>query len=160
MTPKNLQSLAPLPLRLILGIAFMIHGYPKLFTLQGHQQFVELLGSIGVPLPFLASWLLGSLEFLGGLCLLVGLLVVPVSILLTIHMLVALLTVHLSHGFNFINIVGMTPSGPVFGMPGYEVNLLYIGGLLSLVLSGPGALAAGWQRADDEAGPPSATGTA
>ncbi len=33
----------------------------------------------------------------------------------------------------------MTATGPEFGTPGYEVNLLYIAGLLTLVLGGTGA---------------------
>lgn len=32
----------------------------------------------------------------------------------------------------------MTAAGPEFGAPGYEVNLLYIGGLLALLILGAG----------------------
>ena len=39
-----------------------------------------------------------------------------------------------------MHITGMTDAGPVFGMPGYEVNLLYIAGLLALFLRGPSHL--------------------
>lgn len=35
------------------------------------------------------------------------------------------------------------PSGPIFGPPGYEINLLYIASLIALALFGPGALSAG-----------------
>ena len=35
---------------------------------------------------------------------------------------------------------GITDSGAEFGPVGYEVNLLYLVGLLALVLSGPGRL--------------------
>jgi putative oxidoreductase len=38
------------------------------------------------------------------------------------------------------NTIGLTPNGPKFGPPGYEVNLLYVAGLLSLILGGAGAL--------------------
>jgi hypothetical protein len=41
----------------------------------------------------------------------------------------------------------MGEQGPIFGMPGVEVNLLYTAALLSLLLSGPGALAVGRRRA-------------
>ena len=38
-------------------------------------------------------------------------------------------------------------TGPVLGPPGYEINLLYIGALLALALTGPGALSVdGWLR--------------
>ncbi len=140
MRSRLMRYWAPIPLRLMLGIAFIIHGYPKLLTIAGHDQFQEMLASMGVPLPALASWALGGLEFFGGFALVAGLLIVPVTVLLTIEMLVALFAVHLPHGFNFINITGMTGSGPQFGMPGYEVNLLYISGLVSLLLSGAGAV--------------------
>jgi hypothetical protein len=56
-----------------------------------------------------------------------------------VEMLVALFKVHLAAGFSFLHITGMSGAGPQFGMPGYEVNLLYIAGLASLVLSGGGA---------------------
>ena len=54
-------------------------------------------------------------------------------------MLVALFTVHLPQGFSFMHITGMTESGPQFGVPGYEVNLIYIAGLLTLIVFGAGA---------------------
>src|SRR5262249_13709885 len=49
-------------------------------------------------------------------------------------------TVHLKYGFSSINTIGLTADGPIFGPPGYEVNLLYIAGLISLMLGGAGAL--------------------
>ena len=63
-----------------------------------------------------------------------------VSVLLIVNMLVAIVTVHLPLGFNFMNMTGMTDSGPQFGMPGYETRLLYVGGLLALLLTGPSHL--------------------
>jgi hypothetical protein len=54
-------------------------------------------------------------------------------------MLVAMFTVHLRYGFSAINTIGLTADGPQFGPPGYEVNLLYIAGLLALILGGAGA---------------------
>ncbi len=131
---------ASLPLRLILGFGFVYHGYPKLFSGQGHDGFVGMLQSIGVPAPGLAAWAVGAVEFFGGLALIVGAFVLIVSLLGIANMLVALVTVHLPNGFNFINVTGMTESGPSFGMPGYEVNLLYIAGFVALALAGAGAL--------------------
>ncbi len=49
-------------------------------------------------------------------------------------------TVHLPYGFSSIKLMGMTENGPQFGTPGYEVNLLYIAGLLTLALGGTGPL--------------------
>lgn len=130
---------APLPLRLVLGIGMLYHGFPKLFSGEGRAGFVGMLEGIGVPVPGLMGWAVGLVEFLGGVALLAGAFVSIAGVLLIVDMLVALFKVHLPHGFGFVNITGMTESGPVFGMPGYEVNLLYIGGLLALVLGGAGA---------------------
>lgn len=128
----------PIPLRLMLSIGFLYHGLPKLFSSQGHQRFVGMLEGIGVPAPNLMAWVVGVVEVLGALALLAGAFVAIASIVLIVNMLVAMFTVHLPSGFNFINITGMGPAGPVFGMPGVEVNLLYIAGLLALVIGGAG----------------------
>ena len=78
----------------------------------------------------------------------------PVSALLIVEMLVAMLKVHLPQGFIFIHITAMTTAGPQFGMPGYEVNLLYIAGLLALLLGGAGPASVDeWWRRRKRAGP-------
>ncbi len=130
---------ATLPIRLILGIGFAFHGYGKLFTEQEHNGFAGMLQGIGVPTPDLTAWLVGGIEFLGGIALIVGAFVGLVATLQIAIMLVALFTVHLGNGFSFMNVTGMTEAGPQFGMPGYEINLLYIAGLSALILSGAGA---------------------
>ncbi len=80
------------------------------------------------------------LEILGGLAIFVGTFVEVVSVPLIVMMLGAMLTVHLKYGFSSVNTIGLTEEGPRFGPPGYEVNLLYIAGLVSLILGGAGAL--------------------
>lgn len=127
-----------LPLRLILGVGFIYHGVPKLFSAEGRAGFAGMLQGIGVPASGLMAWVVGLVEFLGGLALIVGAFVLIAAILLALDMLVALFTVHLPHGFSFMNITGMTDGGPTFGMPGYEVNLLYIAGLVALIIGGAG----------------------
>jgi putative oxidoreductase len=136
---KRLQSFAPLPLRLLLGVAFIYHGYPKVFTTQGHESFVGMLAGIGVPLPELTAYGVGAFELFGGMLLVLGVAVRTVAALGTVEMIVAALTVHLPAGFNFLNVTGTTPDGTMqFGLPGYEVNVLYIAGFVSLLLSGAG----------------------
>src|SRR5437667_8366438 len=130
---------APLPLRIMLGVGFFYHGWPKVFSSEGHQGFVGMLGSLGVPGPEITAWLVGLAEIVGGLALIAGAFVAIASVVLIVEMAVAMFTVHLPHGFNFINIIGMGKQGPVFGMPGAEVNLLYIAGLFALVIGGAGA---------------------
>lgn len=135
---ESLRKQWALPVRLILGFGFTFHGYGKLFPEGGHDGFVGMLQGIGVPAPELAAWSVGAVEFFGGLALIVGAFVGVVAVLQAVVMLVALFTVHLDAGFNFMNIVGMTEAGPQFGMPGFEVPLLYIAGLASLLIGGAG----------------------
>ncbi len=143
---------APLPLRLILGFGFVYHGFPKLFSSQGHQMFQGMLEGIGVPAAGLLAWAVGIVELLGGLALIAGAFVTVASALLIIDMLVALL-VHLPVGF-FMNITGMTEAGPQFGMPGYEVPLLYLAGLLALFLRGPTHMSVDQRLAEKKRGAP------
>jgi putative oxidoreductase len=129
---------APLPLRLVIGYGFMEHGWTKLS--RGPAGFARLLEQIGAPLPELTAWVSTFVELLGGLAIFLGAFVALVSVPLIIMMLVAMFTVHLRYGFSSINTIGLTADGPQFGPPGYEVNLLYIAGLLALILAGAGAL--------------------
>jgi putative oxidoreductase len=129
---------APLPLRLIIGYGFMAHGWAKLS--RGPAEFAKLLEQIGAPLPEATAWVSTLIEILGGLTILAGAFVAAVSIPLIVMMLVAMFTVHLRYGFSAINTIGLTAEGPQFSPPGYEVNLLYIAGLLALILGGAGAL--------------------
>jgi len=127
---------ASMPLRLAIGFGFVFHGYPKLFSGDGHSMFVGMLEGLSVPAPAILAWLVAALEFFGGIALIVGVFVTITSALLIANMLVALFKVHLAAGFSFMNITGMTDAGPQFGMPGYEVNVLYIAGLAALALLG------------------------
>jgi putative oxidoreductase len=127
----------PLPLRLIIGFGFMAHGWAK-FS-RGPSGFAKLLAQIGAPFPEATAWLSTFTEILGGLAIFVGAFVQIVSVPLIVMMLVAMFTVHLKYGFSSINTIGLTEEGPRFGPPGYELNLLYIAGLVSLILGGAGA---------------------
>jgi putative oxidoreductase len=118
---------ASISLRLVLGFGFAYHGYPKLFG--GHDMFVGMLTSLGIPAPGLTAWLVGLFEFFGGLLLIVGAFVGIISILGIVNMLVAMFTFHLPNGFNFM-------ASP----PGFEVNLLYIAGFVALLLGGASRL--------------------
>ena len=127
-----------LPLRFIMGAGFLAHGLAK--WNRGPAKFGLLLQHAGVPFPLQTAWFVTALEVLGGLALIVGLLVTVVSIPLVVSMIVAIITVQGQYGFSSVNTIGLTGSGPVFGPPGYEINLLYIAGLLALGLSKPTAL--------------------
>jgi putative oxidoreductase len=127
-----------LPLRLVIGFGFMAHGWAKLS--RGPSGFAKLLTQIGAPLPETTAWVSTFVELLGGLAIFVGAFVEVVSVPLIVMMLVAMFTVHLKYGFSSINTIGLTQNGPLFGPPGYEVNLLYIAGLVSLIVGGAGTL--------------------
>ena len=129
---------ALLALRLVVGYGFIAHGMAK--WTRGPAKFARLLDVIGVPFPLPNAWLVTFVEVFGGLAILVGAFVAIASIPLIVSMLVAMFTLQLRYGFSSVNTIGLTPSGPIFGPPGYEINLLYISALLTLVLSGPSAL--------------------
>jgi putative oxidoreductase len=131
---------AVLPLRLIVGYGFIVHGLAKWSA--GPEKFGKLLELIGTPAPGAMAWVMMLLEIFGGLAIVVGLFVEIVSIPLIISMLVAMFTIHIHYGYSSVHTIGLTAVGPVFGPPGYEINLLYVGALLAVALAGSGPLSA------------------
>ena len=129
---------ALLPLRLVIGFGFAAHGYAKLS--RGPENFATILSSIGVPASHLMAWVTTLLELLGGVSLMAGIFVVPVSLPLAIVMLTAIFSVHLEYGFSSVKLKAITAAGAQFGPIGYEMNLLYIAGLAALALSGSSRL--------------------
>lgn len=122
-----------LPLRLLVGYGFAAHGYAKLA--RGPANFAVILAAIGVPLPEPIAWITTLLELLGGVALVLGAAVALLSVPLVIVMLTAMFGVHLRYGFSSIRLKGFGPLGAEFGPVGYELNLLYIAGLIVLALS-------------------------
>ena len=55
-------------------------------------------------------------------------------------MLVAMFSVNIAQGFNVMNITIIVEAGTKYGMPGYELNLLYIAALITLLITGAGML--------------------
>lgn len=136
---------ALVPLRIIIGFGFASHGYAKLA--RGPDQFASLLSALGVPLPGLAAWTTTLLELFGGIAMIAGALVVPLSVALAVIMAVAMFSVHLRYGFSSIRLQAVSSSGATFGPVGYEINLLYICGLLTLGLAREHALSVDhWAR--------------
>ena len=136
---STLRRWAAIPLRLIVGYGFIAHGYAKIVN--GPEHFAAALLGLGVPAPSLMAWATIGLELLGGLAVLVGAYIPVVSLPLTVILLVAAITVHLPYGFSSIKLRAVTAAGPQFGPPGYEIDLLYIAALATLVLGGSGPLA-------------------
>ena len=72
--------------------------------------------------------------------MLIGAFVTLASIPMTIVLLTAIFTVQLPYGFLSIKLLAVTSAGAQFGPVGYEVDLLYIACLATLVLGGAGPL--------------------
>ena len=135
---EALRDWAPLPIRLIVGYGFIAHGFAKLT--RGPDTFAVILHTLGVPLPGIAAWATTAVEILGGAAVFTGLLIPIASIPMAVVLLAALFTVHLPYGFFSVKLAQVTESGTKFGPVGYEILLLYLGGLATLSLSGPGRL--------------------
>ncbi len=112
-------------LRLFVGIVFLTHGALKLFG--GLDIFAGYLARHGVPMAGLMAPAVAGIEFFGGLGILLGTGTRMAALLLTGVMVVAMLTVTLTVGF----------------AGGYDFNLALMGGLLCLLLAGPGKPAMG-----------------
>lgn len=123
-------GLAPLALRVPVGIIFAAHGAQKLFGwfggygLAGTGGYME---SIGLSPGTVMAALAGGAEFFGGLALLIGLLVRPASAVLAFTMLVAIFSVHISKGLFLAN-------------GGYEYALALLAVTVGLFISGAGRL--------------------
>jgi putative oxidoreductase len=127
-----------LPLRLVIGYGFATHGYAKLA--RGPEHFATILAALGVPFPEPMAWLTSLLELLGGMALMAGIRVTLLSVPLAVVMLTALFCVHFRYGFSSIRLKGFDAAGAHFGPVGYELNLLYLAGLVALALNAPSPL--------------------
>jgi putative oxidoreductase len=123
------RDLVPVPLRLVMGLAFMAHGYPKITNLVvtahnfGQRGFVP--GEFWGPL-------VAIVECVGGACLVTGLLTRYWSLALAIEMVVTTLRVKVPRGAPFVATGGQGT--------GYELDLIYLVVALGLVILGSGPL--------------------
>jgi putative oxidoreductase len=77
--------------------------------------------------------------------ILLGVLMPVAAIPMIAVLLVATFTVHLPNGFSSIKLLSYDAAGAHFGQPGYETDVLYLAGLLSLCIGGAGPLSLdGW----------------
>lgn len=112
-------------LRVVVGIVFAMHGGQKLFV-NGIQHVSSMFAGLGIPIPMVSAVVVSLVEFLGGIALILGIVTRWAALLIAIDMVVAILKVHLPHGFFY---------------PGVEYVLTLLAANLALVLSGPGAAA-------------------
>jgi putative oxidoreductase len=122
--PPNLDT-ALLILRVVLGIIMIAHGYPKVTGFSGTAEFFT---STGVPLPTLAALFSTTVEFAGGMLMILGVAADLVGFLFVIDMLGAIVFVHFKNGFSA-------------GDGGYEFVLALLVMGLTIALAGPGKYA-------------------
>ncbi|MBI3367007.1 MAG: DoxX family protein [Burkholderiales bacterium] len=119
---------AALALRIPVGIILFAHGGQKLFGLFGGYGLAgtgQWMDSVGIHPGVLMAALAGAAEFFGGLALLFGLLVRPAAAVVAVTMLVAIFSVHFSHGLFMAN-------------NGYEYALALLAVAVALFFSGAG----------------------
>jgi len=119
-----LKAWSPLPLRVVAGIIFIVHGGQKLFV-YGIGGFAGALSQMGIEPAMFWSVIVTLVEFLGGIAVLIGLFTRWAALLLAVDMAVAVVVVHFPKGF-------FTSQG------GFEFPLTLLGVCLSLLLSGAG----------------------
>ncbi len=85
----KLQFLAPLVTRLFVGLTFHATGHGKL---QNLSKVTGFFSDLGIPFPGANAAFIATLEFVGGICLILGLGTRVFSLLLSATMIVALLT--------------------------------------------------------------------
>ena len=109
--------------RLSVGLLFFESGRGKLFV--KFDELVKYFGELGIPLPYLNAMVTAWIEFVGGICLIIGFATRIFSGPLAFIMLVAILTAQLKTVHTL---------GDFLFLP--EVLLLMI--FIWLVFSGPG----------------------
>jgi len=119
---RKLEPLTLLLLRCGLALVFMYHGYPKLFGDTG--KFVSAFQSLG--LPSFSVYLTGTVEFLGGLALLLGLFTPLAGLLLLLDMGAAMWKYNFNEG--------------IYAVREYELPLVLGLACLALAATGPGPL--------------------
>lgn len=120
------STYAAIPLRIAIGVIFVVHGAQKLFGWFGGgglESTANFLASHGlVPGPVWAA-VAGGIELVGGLALLLGFLTRWTAMALTIRTVVALVLVNAPAGFSATQ-------------GGIEIPLALLGGLVALVCTG------------------------
>lgn len=126
---STLNRLAPIVLRLAVGGIMAYHGFDKFRGGIGNVQ--EFFGMAGVPAPELFAPLVATLEIVAGIALIVG---------VGTRIAAASLAVVLVGAIAFVKAeVGIIATSG--NMPGLELDLALLAGLVALVLLGPGQAA-------------------
>lgn len=122
---KEYARYAPTIIRVLVGLLFVIPGFNKLMNPSG---IIGMLGGMGFPAAAFFGWLLLISEIVFGTAVIVGF-----KVKYTVWPLVIVLAV----ATVMVTIPNM---GQPMGMIGLLWHLLGLGALVSVFLSGPGAL--------------------
>jgi len=114
---------APVVLRIILGIAFILHGWPKWQNIDGVIGFFATLG-----LPAFFAYIVAFVELAGGIAILLGIFTRYAAALIAIVMIGATILVKSKIGFI------------AQGTCGAELDLSFLAIALALVILGSGKL--------------------
>lgn len=114
-------------LRVVTGVIFLMHGQQKLFEF-GIGGVTGMMTGLSVPAPGLMAVIVTLVEVVGGIALILGAFTRIAALLVAIDVLVAFFLVHLPNGFFASN-------------GGVELVLLLATAGLTLLLTGPGAMA-------------------
>jgi putative oxidoreductase len=125
MNLEKFRDVAPLLLRIGIGLIFIYAGWGKLTGIEGTQQF---FGNIGIPLAGIMAWVVAVVEFVGGIMVLVGFRIQIPALLLAFIMVVAIFT---------------TKIGGEDVFRGMRLDLLLLLTSLALVITGSGKYALG-----------------
>ena len=113
-------------LHVVLGIIFLKSGYPKLFKdFTGTKSMME---NIGFKPGAFWAFIVGALEFFGGILLIIGLLTELIAGLLALQMIVALI----------LKIFVLKAPFASVEKPGWDYVLLLLVSLIALTLLGGG----------------------
>jgi putative oxidoreductase len=129
MTPRGRRS-TTWPIRLVVGAGLAYHGAPKLFTARGHENISSMLTQMKIPLPELAGWGVGVIEFAGGVALLANWRTRVVAGLVVGEVVANLASAAARGGFP-VPLPGGQP------LPGWEASFFYGAGALTLLLAAP-----------------------
>ena len=116
--------------RILLALMFLFSGVPLLF---GPSGFAGYLGSLGIPLPLLVTWIIIALKVLGGIAIVVG--------FQTRWFAYAFAAFCVATAF-----IGHFDTADQMQMAIFWKNLAVAGGFLALSVVGPGALSVDARR--------------
>jgi len=117
-------SIGVLLLRVIVGLAFVVHGWPKIHN-PGSWMTMTMGAHVFAP-PWLQA-IVAIVEVFGGIALIVGFLTPLVALGILVDMAVAIIAVELPKGAHWIG-----------EQTSFEVPLFYLVAMLTFLLTGPG----------------------